>query len=152
MILYLLRHGEAENRGVSDNARQLTPAGHRHNLAVAMQWAQRQPDVTAALVSPYVRAQQTSVDIQQVLPGLQFQDWALITPDTDPHAVLDALASRSDESVLLVSHNPLLSNLANLLLDGAYTDRIILGTSNLVCLEFSELAIGCGELRYTLSP
>ena len=152
MILYLWRHGEAENWGASDSARQLTPAGHKHNLTVAAQWARHEPVVTTALVSPYTRAQQTSIDIQQVFPDLNFQDWALITPDTDPHAVLDALADRSDDSVLLVSHNPLLSNLANLLVDGAYTDSIILGTSNLICLELPEVAIGCGELRYTLGP
>lgn len=152
MILYLLRHGEAENRGASDSARQLTPHGHKQNMAVASQWAGRRPVVTAALVSPYVRAQQTSLDIQQVLPELQFQDWALITPDTDAYTVLSALAGRSDDSVLLVSHNPLVSNLTNLLLDGAYTDRIIFGTSDLICLELSEVAIGCGELLYKLSP
>ncbi len=152
VILYLFRHGAAEPWGVSDSARQLTAQGHQQNLATATRWLVQQPEIDRALVSPYVRARQTAADINQLFPQLDFIEHPGITPDDDPRAVLDELSTLSDESVLLVSHNPLLSKLATMLVDGAYSDSVRLDTSEVICLSLSEVAIGCGEIRYHISP
>ncbi|KTT42489.1 phosphohistidine phosphatase, partial [Pseudomonas oryzihabitans] len=65
MKLWLLRHGEAEARAPSDELRELTVAGRAAVLRSAAQL--QDADLQLILASPYVRARQTAVLVQQHL-------------------------------------------------------------------------------------
>lgn len=175
MLVYLMRHGEAEPRAAEDSLRCLTQRGSTDNLAMAGKLrdrlaAQFVPEnhngdsgadnntgpnagsgpVQKALVSPYVRARQTAAQLAGVFPGLAFEESPLLLPDNRPEQVLEALQGLDVDSLMLVGHNPLLSRLAGLLIDG--DAGIGLGTSELICLQTEVLAPACGELRFYLTP
>lgn len=150
MQLLLFRHGEAEFAGASDASRKLTELGHGDNLSTARQCVDKNPDITHAFHSPYLRAQETAADLISVFPDLKFETSNLLTPDTSTSSVLGWLEQFCVDdrscSVLLVGHNPLLSKLANLLLDEV--GKRSLDTSDLVCLNLTWPERGCGQLNY----
>lgn len=105
----------------------------------------RLPDVI--LASPYVRAQQTAELVREQLQmrrGIVTVDWA--TPDDDPLAVLDHLAERSEGTVLLVSHQPLVGQLLSLALEGHRQGHYPMPTAGLACLDMVLPAAGTAEL------
>jgi phosphohistidine phosphatase SixA len=56
------------------------------------------------------------------------------------------------QDILLVGHNPLLSQVWNDLLDGDGQHRFGLSTSHLVSIDADMPASACGSLVYTISP
>lgn len=152
MLIYLVRHGIAEERSVSDQARELTREGVVQTRAVLEKFKPYAPEIDLALMSPYQRATQTASLLRQALPSLQFKPEPRITPEGDVHDVMDLLESSGALQVLLVSHNPLLSNLMCMLLDGTLESGRNIEPSNLVCISMDVFAPGCGELMYTLTP
>lgn len=101
-MIYLLRHGEAEQRGEKDDAaRRLTPAGERQSLAAGRAIATLGLTVDACLTSPKVRAADTARLACQAL-------------DVEPEVAeelreggFDSLALAAGRGdVLLVGHNP----------------------------------------------
>jgi phosphohistidine phosphatase len=155
MQLLLLRHGEAEYSGTGDASRKLTEVGHENNLSTARQCWDKHPDITHAYHSPYLRAEETAADLISVFSDLKFETSNLLTPDSSIGGLLSWLEQfcldGASCSVLLVGHNPLLSNLVNLLLDESGTGMRSLDTSDLVCLNLSWPERGCGELIYWLN-
>jgi len=118
--IYLLRHGIADDGkpGRPDSERALTGEG-RDKLKRVLKRA-RTADCTPSLIltSPYVRAVQTAEIAVQVLgyKGDLVKTKAL-TPEASPHAAWDEIRAHRDESsILLASHEPLMSTLAAYLL------------------------------------
>lgn len=154
MQLLILRHGEAEYSATGDASRKLTEIGHEKNLSTARQCRDRNPGITHAYHSPYLRAEETATDLISVFPDLKFETCNLLTPESKTGDLLGWLEQFCSDgaswSVLLVGHNPLLSNLVNLLLDEGEAGMRSLDTSDLVCLNLSWPERGCGELTYWL--
>jgi len=146
-------------QAATDRERELTDRGRLDNLGVARQFANkhpgRGPEIDLALCSPYLRARQTADDLQSVLGQLRFNETDSLVPDSDVRkllSLLDDLAETTNvNSVLLVGHNPLFSDLFSLLVDGEVNSRQ-LGTSNLVCLESKVVAPGFADMHYMLVP
>lgn len=110
MKLWILRHGEAEQRAPSDPERALTPHGREEVLRSAARLIGERIDLI--LASPYLRAQQTAGLVHEAL-GLA-QEVATVpwlTPEAQPWRVLDGIADLAGQRVLLVSHQPLVGNL-----------------------------------------
>ena len=137
MKLFVLRHAIAEDRvGGPDSQRQLTTDGRRKLrkvIAVARQ-AGLQPDYI--LASPYVRAVQTAEIAAQ---ELGFADPLIETdkllPYSPPLEIWDELRGYRDAGqVLIVGHNPQLSELACSLL-GAPGDAIGMKKAALACFD-----------------
>ena len=113
MEIYILRHGIAENKSASgrDADRALTADGRR-KLRDVLSCAQRagvKPELI--LTSPFVRAVETAAIAAELLG---YSDAPLRTdsliPESDPEAVWEELcAHRSCASVVLASHEPLVS-------------------------------------------
>ena len=105
------------------------------------------------LASPYVRAQQTAELVRETL-GLRRAivtvDWA--TPDDDALAVLDCLAERSEENILLVSHQPLVGQLLSVAVDGHRQSHYPMPTAGLALLETPLPAAGVAHLLALHSP
>ncbi|MNR04259.1 Phosphohistidine phosphatase SixA [compost metagenome] len=134
MKLWVLRHGEAEQRANTDAERRLTAHGREQVLRSAAVLL-GQP-LQVILASPYVRAQQTAALVHEALgfaKPVQTVSW--LTPDSDPQAVIAELDKLGVEEVLLVSHQPLVGNLVGLLEHGNYRHPAPMSTASLAQLE-----------------
>lgn len=152
MLVYLLRHGIAENRAASDAVRELTREGLLQTQAVVEKFKQHAPQLDMAIVSPYVRARQTASCVQSAFPDLQFDVDSRIKPSGDVIAVMDAIEGFGVQQLLLVGHNPLLSNLLTHLVDRLPQVNSYMRNSMLVCVSMDIVASGCGELVFTIEP
>lgn len=140
--LYLLRHGEAEPRATHDSQRRLTTQGQAEILAAA----ERLPThLDAVLHSPYLRTHESALHVLSVCQASQVTvaDW--LTPEVPVATALAELADYQG-SVLLVTHNPLVSYLAARLSDFS-VNQTSFGTGSLARL--SGTAIVPGTLSFT---
>lgn len=151
MKLWILRHGQAEPHAATDAKRPLTECGRQEVLGMAQRLLQEPPDVI--LASPYLRAQQTAELVREQLSmrrAVVTVDWA--TPDDAPLAVLDHIAERSETSVLLVSHQPLVGQLLSLAVEGHRQAHYPMPTAGLACLDMTLPAAGTAVLMELSSP
>jgi phosphohistidine phosphatase len=153
MHLYLLRHGEAEPRAHNDPGRELTARGRLEVEQVARQFAARNIQLERCVVSPYVRAAQTAAHfLGHAEQAIKPESNAILMPEVRASAVMTFLESVREQHVLLVSHNPLLSELNALLTDGDISNMHILGTSELVCIVLDVIGLGMGSTPFRLVP
>ncbi len=75
-----------------------------------------------------------------------------IVPDGDVHVVMDYIEAYEADELMMISHNPFISNLLSVMADGTMEARRPLGTSTLVCVSMDIVAPSCGEILYTLEP
>lgn len=150
MTLWLLRHGEAEARARSDAERPLTERGRKEVRRNAERLRGR--PLQYILASPYLRAQQTAEIVREVL-GLALPlttvDWA--TPDDSPREAANRLDSYPGQC-LLVSHNPLLGQLAGFLQHGHLQEPLLLHTASLVELDGAAAIPGLMQLAGLYHP
>jgi phosphohistidine phosphatase len=104
-MVYLLRHGAAEDGAGDDAARRLTDKGTRQAEAAGRALAALRAGIDACLASPKLRAAETA---QRACRALEVD--AEISPELRGGAfdALDLAAGRGN--VLLVGHEPDLSN------------------------------------------
>jgi phosphohistidine phosphatase len=100
-VIYLLRHGEAEDAAADDAARGLTEKGERQALAAGMALRELEVTIDACLASPKVRARETGRIAAEVLGVPVEETEALRSGAFD---ALELSAGRGD--VLLVGHEP----------------------------------------------
>ena len=100
-MIYLLRHGDAEDGEGDDAARRLTPKGERQADAAGQALAALGVEIDACLTSPKVRAAETARLACEAL-GLGPE----VTEELrgGPFDSLDLVAGRGD--ALLVGHEP----------------------------------------------
>ena len=152
MLVYLLRHGEAEQKAKNDEARPLTRKGMLQSREVVDRFLARAPIIDKAMMSPLERARQTAATLRTGFPTLRFEISDLLKPSQDPYKLLEALGRSRGKYILLVGHNPCLSSLMALMLDGIIETGRNIGTSELVCISMEEPIPGFGELLYTITP
>ena len=160
MNLYLLRHGIAVEPGTpgyaKDADRPLTPEGERKlgRIAAAMDALELSFDLI--LSSPYVRARRTAQIVAQALKArkrLELSD--CLTPGGSTKKLVDLLNSLkpSPESVLLVGHEPYLSELISLLVSGNPALAVVMKKGGLCNLTIESLKHGrCATLEWLLTP
>ena len=120
MEIYLLRHGIAEpvQPGMKDADRALTPEGRDKLRRVLRRAKNAGVAPSAILSSPYRRALETAEIAADSLGyhAKVIQTPALV-PEAAPHGVWEEIRSRREESsLLLASHEPLMSATLALLL------------------------------------
>lgn len=156
MKVFIMRHGEAEHFANSDAERELTTRGREQSLAVARA-CERQGfhQFDSVLVSPYIRAQQTWQTISSAFTTHDdgFSTYQDITPygtSSDVfHYVSALIASKNLDTVLLVSHLPLVGYLTAEFVSGIAPPMF--PTSGLVCIEYDAETM-CGELLWHIHP
>lgn len=151
MRLRLLRHGQAENSAPSDAARALTEVGRDEVRRSAARLIDQPPQLI--LVSPYLRAQQSADVIAEVL-GCTVERYTMswLTPDSDPRQVIREVDLFHCPDILLIAHQPLLGDLAGLLIDGHRQAALALPTAALVDLEGEFLLAGGMSLSGLYRP
>ena len=146
--LYVMRHGDAVMQAATDADRPLSRVGTEQVSRAASPLRGVNPQVFWA--SPYLRAQETAQIVKaetQIKADIQIQPG--ITPDDSPRQVATLLAEiEVAESILMVSHNPLVTGLVNLLVEGHSHGPHGMATASIALLEFDVLAPGLGQLKW----
>jgi phosphohistidine phosphatase len=143
--LYLLRHGDAVNSW-PDPQRPLSAFGREQVAAVALADRLECGAIEQVVSSPYLRAAQTTeIFIQAV--GLHHRiDWLDdLTPQGDLRAIEGFLQRTNVETVLMVTHLPLVGLLIDYLTGETGTR---MGTANLASLSMDFPAQGTASLNW----
>ncbi len=149
MILYLLRHGHAEDgNGKPDHQRELTPQGIQQLKVTARVLQTLDLGVTHAFTSPRIRAEQT---MQQIAPtlGVEYTVHEGVNFSFSV-AVLQHMLADFDRSarVLLVGHNPSMSQVV-----GDLTGAIVsMRKGGLARIDMLSWSPPRGELVWLLAP
>lgn len=151
MELFILRHGQAEAYNANDASRQLVERG-RNQVAQIVQLSLNDLQFLNQIwVSPYVRAQQTAQIAAGYLNAVQQYSQDLLLPETDPQLLIRQLQASESKSLLLVSHQPLVSRLVDILC-GAAPGYHSMGTAALACIDLEVPGAGLGHLRWLRHP
>jgi phosphohistidine phosphatase len=120
--LFIVRHGIAVPPGtpdIPDEERPLTPKGERRMQQVGRGLAALGLKVDRIVSSPLPRAWRTAQLVAQEL-GLSdvVEISSVLSAGADPRAIRDWIRSREEDSLMIVGHNPVLSDLVGLLVAG----------------------------------
>lgn len=129
-MIYLLRHGDAEEGDGDDAARRLTPKGERQSRAAGKALAAMGAKIDTCLTSPKVRAAETA---RLACDALAVEPESAEELRGGPFDALALAAGRGD--VLLVGHEPDFSSEVARLTGG----RVKLRKGGLAIVEGSEL-------------
>ena len=153
MNLFLLRHGEAEPSASTPAGRQLTESGKQEVSSVARQFASHRFTIDACYVSPALRAQQTAETfLSQLFDCPAPSTIEELSANQRAAQLMKFLEQVDAENILLVSHNPILSELLALLTKGNVEDMVILGTGELACITLDIMGLGMGTCNTILHP
>ncbi|WP_148862907.1 SixA phosphatase family protein [Marinobacter fonticola] len=146
MYLIIMRHGEAGWHSL-DQARELTESGRLGSARVASDIASSRWRPDTIWCSSLVRAGQTAAIVSEVI-NVPVLERPFLTPDDDPGECLNALLYESDlpDTLMIVSHMPLVGALSTLLVDG-HRRGIPFMTSQAVVLDLPIVGPGCGDLK-----
>src|SRR5258708_2208809 len=160
MNLFILRHGLAVEHGTpgyaDDASRPLTVEGKAKLREITRAMEKLDLDFDVIISSPYQRARQTAeitaVELDLV-KKLSFSD-ALI-PDGSAKELISHVnqIKPRPEDILLVGHEPYLSDLISFLVSGGRDFSVELKKGGLVKLSMEALKHGrCASLEWLLTP
>lgn len=114
-----MRHADAEERSASgrDEDRALTRDGAERSAAVGRGLARLAPRVEVVLSSPFRRARETADAVAKAL-AVEVRAVGGLEPGHTPAEVLRALSAGKWRAALLVGHQPLLGEVAGLMVHG----------------------------------
>lgn len=144
MILHLLRHAEAEDAraGMTDEERELTPRGLSEAEKMAQKIAKKLDGTSCILVSPLPRARDTGKIFAQILGKtsiLSEKNW--LATGADPQRILKELRAYNKEpELLLVGHEPWISELTSLIISGHTQSLIKIKKLGLVTLHMQAFS------------
>jgi phosphohistidine phosphatase len=161
MEIFLMRHGIAEDLqpGGVDADRELTAKGIAKTERVARNMQEKGWEFDMVLSSPLVRACETA----QILLESGLSEMLEIHPNLAPDGLLEdwlqwlssyRLTNPTAERLVLVGHEPNLSQWAEILVFGQVFDRIHLKKAGVIALKIpnTEDLIGKCELLWLVSP
>ena len=159
MLLYILRHGTAEERGPDwpdDAMRPLTAEGKQKTRDAARGLRALEPAIGIVLTSPFTRAKQTARLLADELgiDPTRVKETMALAAGADPEAIWRAVREAGRSSgVLLVGHEPDLGRLVSWLISGDTRASIPLKKAGLACVELEAGETGPrGSLRFLLTP
>ena len=131
MLLYLVRHGKAEE-GAIDYARKLSPAGARQIRALSGKLKEKNMQPARVFHSGLVRAEETAHLLAEGL-GLKapIESSTGLRPMDDVEFWMERLKRFREGDLMLVGHNPYMENLALELAD----EEVLFKTGGIVCLS-----------------
>ena len=149
MVLYFLRHAEAEESGPSgDASRRLTDRGRERSEEVGRAFKTLGPGLSTIVTSPLVRAVQTAELVAKVL-GAEVLREARLGGDVDITA-LQAIFRENDlpQAVMLVGHEPDFSSVIGELIGGGDVE---MKKGAVACLAVRGLVRGGARLQWLLT-
>jgi phosphohistidine phosphatase len=155
--LYILRHGEAGKRipsGSKDAERPLTVTGLKEVEDVARGLARLGVRFDFVATSPLNRARQTADAVAKVLKVKKgnVEEWGELKPEGKRAELYRKLSQfKPESSVLVVGHEPYLSNMIGEIIGGA--GGIVLKKAGLAKITVASFQPRIkGELRWLLTP
>jgi phosphohistidine phosphatase len=160
MNLHLLRHGLAADLGTHgltrDSERPLTPKGERKLWRIAEGMKTLELSFNIILSSPYLRARQTAEIIAEALHARRKVEFSeTLIPAGNAKKLIELLNRVKPElqNVLLVGHEPHLSELISLLVSGKTGLGVVMKKGGLCKLSSESLRYGrCATLEWLLTP
>ena len=160
MTILILRHGIAVARGTAgyekDEDRPLTDKGERRLWRITEAMQEMELVFDLVLSSPYRRARQTAEIVAEAFKAQkQLKLCDELAADHEPKNIVTFLqaADPQPESVLLVGHEPYLSQLISLLVTGNEASSFELKKGGLCKLTVGSLKAGrCATLEWLLTP
>ena len=150
MLLYLVRHGEAQSELV-DPSQSISEQGLRNVQKMAAHLAGLNVHIDIIFHSQKMRAKQTAVVFGQFLrPREGVQETDHLGPLDDPSEWEQRLRNR-DVNIMLVGHIPFMPKLFSLLTCGFIDDSTItFGNASVACLK--RLTDGSWVLQWMIGP
>lgn len=160
MELYILRHAIAEERSrdawPDDALRPLTPKGKKRMRRVAEGLFALGLSFDVIYTSPYARARQTADIVAEVFGAKKLlRETDTLAVDGEPADLIKLINSAKGEfeRVLLVGHEPYLSELISTLLTGDAHLPLTMKKGGICKLRAGTLKYGaCATLEWHLSP
>jgi phosphohistidine phosphatase len=150
MLLYLLRHADAETAAASDELRPLSEKGADQAKKVARFCEAHDMQVSLILSSPLLRAHETAQPVAAALRTEMIVAPWLASGMHPQTAVEELRAYRSQNSVMLVGHEPDFSQLAAHLLGLPTNHALHVRKASLTALEFHVFRAGGATLQYSI--
>ncbi len=152
MRIYFLRHGDAAaDPSLHDSERPLTELGRRQANTVAQFFRRTSASITLIFCSPLLRAQQTAQPVREQLGVKNLVLTEYLVPGNDPRQLLEQINARQADSILLVGHEPLLSELIAMLVAGGTELRIEIKKSSVALVETTPpIRRGHGLLKWLI--
>lgn len=158
MKLFLLRHATAAQRNLrtypNDDARPLISAGKREALRAARMLRAKKVTFDHIISSPLTRARQTAEIVAKVHKS-EVKFTAHFAPEGNMRDLIKHLrhTCAREATVLLVGHEPYMTQLISLLISGKEGVNIRLKKGGLCKLTADSLRFGrCGRLDWLLTP
>lgn len=158
MNLYLMRHAIAAepDENIDDSQRSLTEKGQRKLTKIAHNLEKIDVKFELILTSPYLRTRQTASVVADVLKLKK--KCVVESENLSPLGFADKLVEEINttepvENLLLIGHEPFLSQLIGVLIVGDASLRIDLKKAGLCKLSTEQLTYGrCATLEWLLTP
>ena len=144
MKIVIMRHGQADPPVASDFDRALTALGLKQASAAGGCLSKLGLSFDEAWVSPYCRTQQTADQVLAQLHVNSSRITDLLVPEASPQDLINVISEQSCESLLLVSHQPLVSTLVNSLAG----IHVAMSPASMALLEMPIAAAGCAQLQW----
>jgi phosphohistidine phosphatase len=159
MNLFFLRHAKAESRSPKwrpDSKRPVTREGEERMEEVARGAQALGLSFDLILTSPYARALRTAEILADVYGAKKLFETSNLAADAEPNKIIDEINENfaSVEQIVLVGHEPFMTQLVSTLISGAGTPVAIdLKKAGLCKLSIQKLAFGkCACLDWLLTP
>lgn len=151
MLLYILRHGEAVEVGYEDAERPLSSIGKEQARIAANALKSLNTSLDMILSSPLERSKQTAKTIEEELQVKKFATTQHLIPGSDHLELIKQLNELALRRVLLVGHEPHLSVLVALLINGKTYTRVEIKKGSLALVETPfPIEVGKGMLKLLL--
>ena len=149
MIVYFLRHAEAEPDASNDFDRKLTPKGLEQAGKVGKFLLRNGLLPEAIVSSPVIRARQTAGAVEKKLgqASVVIGPWLAcgMTSDT---CLAELSAHSGSQSVMLVGHEPDFSDTIATILGVADSEALNIRKASLTGIELSSFHPGGGRLQF----
>ena len=152
MHIYFLRHGDASSHSqYSDSDRPLTDLGIRQAMLVGTLLQRMNAVMDTAISSPLKRAQETASIVLSTIDKKLITFNNLLINGSDPQQLFHHLDELRESSILLIGHEPYLSEIISLLIGGKKNVEIEMRKCSLALVKISNpIHPGTGVLKFLI--
>jgi phosphohistidine phosphatase len=153
MHIYFLRHGDASsNSRYHDTERPLTDLGCKQASYIGKFLHSTKTHINIILTSPLTRACETGAIVQSSIRAPRMETTEFLVNGSNQKQLFRQITAFDVESVLLVGHEPFLSETISLLIDGDHKSDVEMKKCSLALVEVLELVQpGRGTLKQLIN-
>lgn len=148
MKIVIIRHGEAHSSAQTDVQRELTDKGREQIQLAAKCLLEQGMSFDQIWTSPYKRTKQTANEIITHFPNIEIVSKDILVPESDPAVVIEAIESSELNSLLIVSHQPLVSALVGMMVETQARFGPPMSPASMAHLNADVVLPGCCTLNW----